>query len=147
MSRPALLPFPSKEGSAASLQPTAAKRTEEPEASTSATRHARTKKCTCLHFRLEPPTALEYQVQREGDHKHQRQRERVAERPVQLGHAVEVHPVDRADERRGEQDRRPGADLLHLLVLLDANQGEVHAKDVLQKLPEALHPLGHLYGV
>jgi hypothetical protein len=34
---------------------------------------------------------------------------------------LEVHAVDAGDERRREADGRPGRDLLHLVVLLDAS--------------------------
>ena len=44
---------------------------------------------------LEPAAALEDQVERDRGHQHQRQREWVADAPVQLRHAVEVHPVQR----------------------------------------------------
>src|SRR5215211_6409852 len=74
---------------------------------------------------------------------------------------VEVHPVDGAHQRWGEECRRPGADPLHLvvlgyahfregldlLVLGEAYQRQVHAEDVLQQLPEARHPLLYSYGV
>ena len=55
------------------------------------------------------------------DHRHQHQRERVAQVPVRLGHRVEVHPVHRADQGGREQDGRPRGDLLDLLALGDAS--------------------------
>src|SRR5215211_294194 len=110
---------------------------------------------------LEPAVALEDGVERDGDQQHQQQRERVAERPVQFWHVIEVHPVNGAYQSRSEQDRGPGADLLHFLVLVDArlgqvldllvllqtHQGKVNAQDVLQELSEAPDPLVDLYGV
>ena len=80
---------------------------------------------------------------------------------MQLRHVVEVHPVDRAHQRGGEQDRRPRADLLDLvvlgyagfgegldlLVLGEAHQRQVHVQDVLQEVPEARHLLIDPYGV
>src|SRR5215213_710395 len=115
----------------------------------------------CARSLLEPATVLEDQVQRSRDKHHQPQRERVAQDPVQLRHVIEVHPVDRTDERRGEQDRRPGADLLYLvvlpdgrlregldlLVLLQPHQREVDAQDVLEEILVASDPLVDLYGV
>src|SRR5215212_10477233 len=67
--------------------------------------------------RLEPAAVLEDQVERAGGQQHEHQRERVPEGPVQLRHVLEVHPVDGAYERRGEQYGRPSADLLDLIVL------------------------------
>src|SRR5215212_11725925 len=91
---------------------------------------------------LEPPTTLEDQIQRHRDHKHEHHRKGVAKRPVQLRHVVKVHAVDGPYERRSEQDRGPGADLLYLVVLGYARSGEVHAQDILQQLAEALNSLG-----
>jgi predicted PurR-regulated permease PerM len=54
-----------------------------------------------------PAAASENQVEAGADQRHQQQSERVSTQPVQLGHVVEVHPVDRADQRGSEQDRRP----------------------------------------
>src|SRR5215213_6730787 len=99
---------------------------------------------------LEPPTALEDQIQRHRDHKHEHQRKRVAKRPVQLRHVVKVHAVDGAYEGWSEQDRRPSADLLYLVVLADGRLGEgldllvllqsdereVDAQDVLEEVLE-----------
>ena len=42
----------------------------------------------------EPALALEQHAERRRPASHQQDRERVAQRPVQLGHVVEVHPVD-----------------------------------------------------
>jgi hypothetical protein len=84
-----------------------------------------------------------------------RQGERVSECPSELGHVVEVHPVDGADQRAGEQGRGPGGDALHFLVLLQARLGQplglvvlpladqrrVHGEDVLQQHPEPVDPL------
>src|SRR5215213_3092284 len=109
----------------------------------------------------QPTGALEQEVECYRHHQHQRQRERVAEQPVQLRHVVEVHPIDGANQRRGEQDRRPGADLLHLvvlpdtrlregldlLVLLQPHEREVDAQDVLEEILVASDPLVDLYGV
>src|SRR5215211_3183094 len=110
---------------------------------------------------LEPATVLEDQVERGRNKPHQHQRERVAQGPVQLRHVIEVHPVDGTDERRCEQDRRPGADLLYLvvlpntrlregldlLVLLQPDESEVDTQDVLEEVLEARDPLCDLYGV
>jgi hypothetical protein len=58
---------------------------------------------------------------------------------------LEVHAVDRPDQRRREQDRRPRRDPLDLLVLGDRDLAErlglerqVHAQDVLEELAEAV---------
>lgn len=55
----------------------------------------------------EPAAASEHEVQAGADQHHEQQRERVSPQPVQLGHVVEVHPVDRPDQGGSEQDRRP----------------------------------------
>src|SRR5215208_556044 len=90
---------------------------------------------------LEPPTALEDQIQRHRDHQHEHHRKWVAKHPVQLRHFVKVHAVDGPYEGWSEQDRGPGADLLYLIVLSYARSGEVHAQDILQQLAKALDPL------
>jgi hypothetical protein len=54
-----------------------------------------------------PAATPENQVQAGADQSHEQQRERVSPHPVLLGHVAEVHPVDRADQRGSEQDRRP----------------------------------------
>ena len=107
---------------------------------------------------LEPVAAFEHRVQDHRDQDHQAERERVAEDPVQLGHVVEVHAVDGADQGRREEDGGPAGDLLdllvlrvdwprsaalHLLVLRPGHQGRVDGEDVLQQLPEAVHPFDH----
>ena len=51
--------------------------------------------------------ALEDDVQRDARRDHQDERHRIAERPVQLGHVVEVHAVDRADQRRARTGSPP----------------------------------------
>ena len=70
--------------------------------------------------------------------------------PSELWHVLEVHPVDGADQRRGEQDGGPRRDLLdlfvlgvgrlgevlHLLVLLLGDDGGVDGEHVAQQLPE-----------
>ena len=92
---------------------------------------------------------------------HEQQRERVAQRPAQLGHQVEVHAVDRRDERRREEDRRPRRDALDLLVLLEARLGHpghlrvlpltdecgVDLQDVGEQVAETGQPLDHPRGV
>src|SRR5215208_1075514 len=94
-------------------------------------------KWASLEVGLHPAAALEDDVEREGGESHEHQGEGVAERPAQLGHVVEVHPVDGPYERGREQYGGPGGDLLYLLVLGQASQGQVHAEDALQQLPKA----------
>jgi hypothetical protein len=55
----------------------------------------------------EPVPPLEDDVQTGTHHRHQEDREGIPEHPVQLRHPIEVHPIDRADQRRREQDGRP----------------------------------------
>src|SRR3954447_25320074 len=100
---------------------------------------------SCLGIPLQPAVALEDEVECQGDQQHERQRERVPKKPVQLRYMIEVHPINRSYERRSEEDCCPGADLLYLFVLIldllvlgQAHQGEVHVENVLQKLAEAI---------
>jgi hypothetical protein len=60
----------------------------------------------------DPPTALDEQVQHEADEQHERERNGVAEAPVKLRRAIEFHAVDRADQRRREEDGRPGREII-----------------------------------
>jgi hypothetical protein len=71
-----------------------------------------------------PPPTLEDEVEADREEHHQCERERVAERLLQLRHVVEVHPVDRPDQSWGEEDRGPSRDALHLLVLRLGGLGE-----------------------
>jgi hypothetical membrane protein len=57
---------------------------------------------------LQPAPQLEQREQHDRRDDHQSERERVAEVPAQLRDVGEVHAVHRPDERRREQDRRPG---------------------------------------
>ena len=56
---------------------------------------------------------------------------------MKLWHVVEVHAVDGADEGWGEEDGGPGRDLLYLLVLGEADQGQVDAEDALKQVSVA----------
>jgi hypothetical protein len=60
---------------------------------------------------------------------------------VQLRHGTEVHPVDGAHQRRGEEDRRPGRDLLDLLVLALADQRALDGQPILEQRPQRVGPL------
>src|SRR5215207_3393407 len=60
---------------------------------------------------------------------------------MQLGHIIEVHPVDTRNERRDYKDRCPGADLLSLIILSYTNKGEVHYKDIREHVAETLRRL------
>ena len=78
--------------------------------------------------------------------------------PAELGHVLEVHAVDGADEGRREEDGGPGRDLLdllvlgvagfgqvlHLLVLLLRDEGRVDGEHVAQQLAELVDPLDDL---
>ena len=72
---------------------------------------------------LEPAVAPEQHPEHPAGDDHEHERERVPQRPVQLGHVVEVHAVDARDECRRERDGRPRRDPLDLLVLLVARLG------------------------
>ena len=92
--------------------------------------------------------APEQQVQAPGHRDHERERHRIAQPPAQLGHVLEVHPIDRPDECRRKQDRRPGRDSLHLFVLpvpgLVERLGferQVDVEDVPQQLVEPVQAL------
>src|SRR5215207_3538492 len=86
--------------------------------------------------RLKPPGVFEDSVEYERGQDHQCQGERVTERPRELRHDLEVHPVDTRYQGGCEQDGGPGTDLLYLVVLVYANQGEVHAQYVREQLVE-----------
>jgi hypothetical protein len=68
--------------------------------------------------------SLEQDVQGDSKEHHEGEGRRIAQIPGQLGRVVEVHPVHRADECGGEQDRRPGGDLLELVILIVRHLGE-----------------------
>ncbi len=61
--------------------------------------------------------AFKDQVEREEGQRHEREGGGVSEEPMELGHVLEVHPVDRAYECWREQDGGPDGDLLYFLVL------------------------------
>jgi hypothetical protein len=63
----------------------------------------------------EPIPPLEDDVQTGANNPHQGDRKGVSEHPVQLRHVREVHPVDRPDQRRSEQNGRPRRDLLEVV--------------------------------
>src|SRR4029450_9130478 len=60
----------------------------------------------------EPLALAEAQVQQVRGHAHQRERERVPERPVELGHVAEGHPVEAGDQGGDQDDRGPRRELL-----------------------------------
>src|SRR3954447_16955836 len=82
--------------------------------------------------RLQPVDAPEEAVEREAQDEHHRNRRRVAEAPVELGHVAEVHAVDAGDQRRNGDDRGPRGDLAHLLVLAHRDLREVRLEDARQ---------------
>src|SRR5262249_380826 len=61
----------------------------------------------CRQGRSQPAAPLEPGVQHDRQQQHRRDRSRVAERPVELGHVGEVHAVDPRNERRSQQNRAP----------------------------------------
>ena len=72
----------------------------------------------------EPVFPLEDDVQTGANNRHQQDRERIPEHPVQLRHPIEVHPVDRADQRRREQNGRPRRDLFEVVYLVALTCGD-----------------------
>ena len=50
--------------------------------------------------------------------------QRIAERPVQLGHDVEIHAVDRGDQRRRQEHARRDRENLDDVALLDVDHAE-----------------------
>ena len=82
----------------------------------------------------------------DGD-RHHRQRDPVAPGLVELGHVGEVHPPDRGEEGRHGDDRRPGGDRAHDLVLLHAEQRQVRLEDRGQQLALRGHLLVDAAGV
>src|SRR5919204_2517714 len=70
---------------------------------------------------LQPPGLAEPPIEEDADASHQQQRQRVADRPAELRHVLEVHAVDAGDHRRNRCDRHPGGDLAHVLVLANAH--------------------------
>src|SRR5215212_1550386 len=91
----------------------------------------------------EPAGPLEVAVEGEGDQSHKGEGHHVSVPPVQLRHIVEVHPVDTGYEGRDDDDRRPGGDLLRLVVLVHAHESEVDAEDVRKQLAKPLGSLRH----
>lgn len=75
---------------------------------------------------------------------HERDGEEIAQRddgtvvegqvPVQFGHGLEVHAVDRGDERRGHEDHGSHREDLDDAVLLDVDQTQRGVLDVVQSL-------------
>ena len=53
---------------------------------------------------------------------------------VQFGHGLEVHAVDRRDERRGHEDHRRHGEDLDDLVLLDVDKTQRRILDIVQSL-------------
>src|SRR5207249_12329075 len=74
---------------------------------------------------LEPVVAPE--VERDQPHQagHHQQDDRVAERPRELRHEVEVHAVDACDERRHHEHYREGGEPLHHRIEVVARHREV----------------------
>src|SRR3546814_10497354 len=60
----------------------------------------------------------------------------VAVAPAVLGHVVEVHAVDRADDRRDAADGEPCGDRSHVVVLADGDLREVGVEGVGQQVAE-----------
>ena len=74
---------------------------------------------------LQPARALERAMQRERRQDHHRDDERIGAAPLQLGHVHEVHAVERRDERRHGDDRRPAGDAAHDVALGHADHRHV----------------------
>src|SRR5215212_5138605 len=91
--------------------------TASPLSGTASKSSARRSDPTCL---LEP--VKQVSVGRE-DHS---QGHRVAEAPAQLGHEIEIHPVDACNHSRYREQRGVGGELFHRLVLVHRDEREVH---------------------
>jgi len=93
--------------------------------------------------RLDPVVALEGGVQDQPHADHQADRHGIAEDPVELGHGVEIHSVDGANEGGREEDRAQDKILLtcSLCAKLDSvrrriSSGECTTKPLrMQKTP------------
>ena len=82
---------------------------------------------------LQPTLALEVDPRQHGRHHHQAERPGVAPRPLQLGHVLEVHAVDGADQRRRHQRHRQHREDLDdgvLLVVDHAERGFEQERDL-----------------
>src|SRR4051812_48512052 len=88
----------------------------------------------------EPPGPLEAPVEVEADREDDPQHERIAEGPAELGHVLEVHPVDPSEHGRDGGNRDPGGDFSHVFVLLHRDLGQVRFQGTVQELPEGLDP-------
>ena len=87
---------------------------------------------------LQPAGPLEACVKHNRDKEHQHEHELEAIRGVYPPRFFEVHPEDTRNERRDNQDSAPGGDLLHLIVLPDANHGQIYIKNARQHVAVAL---------
>src|SRR5699024_3271390 len=83
-----------------------------------------------------PLLRLEHDVECDPETEHEPQRHRITEGPMEFGHIVEVHPVDRTDQGRREEDRGPAGDLLHVLVLALGDEGGIDVEDLRQCFPQ-----------
>ena len=72
------------------------------------------------------------------------QHRRIAPRLMQLGHVLEVHPVDAGDRRRHRRDRHPRRDLAHVDVLLHRDLAERGLHQRAEHLVVAGDPVGGL---
>jgi hypothetical protein len=66
---------------------------------------------------LEPGGPAKAVVESTADRQHQQQACGITERPLQLRHVFEVHPVNAGDRRWHREDRRPAAELFDNIVL------------------------------
>ncbi len=74
--------------------------------------------------------------------RHRRERDEVSEVPAQLGHELEVHPVDAGDQRRHEQDRAVARRLLHHVVHPVRDHREVRLEQTGEQVPLRLDEIG-----
>ena len=72
----------------------------------------------------EPAASLEEQVGHRRGQDHEPQRERIAQRPTQLRHELEVHAIDRSDQGRRQEHHGGYREDLDDLVLLEVDQPE-----------------------
>ena len=71
----------------------------------------------------------------------------IAPHLLDLWHVLEVHPVDAGHRGGQRQDRGPGRDLPHVLVLAQRDLGEVRREDVRQQGVRGVHVLAGPVGL
>src|SRR5262249_38322017 len=78
---------------------------------------------TCKR-KLEPASAFEIKVRQHRGSNHKHESKRVAETPFQLWHEIEIHTVNRGNQRRRQEYDCDDRENLDDVVLLDVNHAE-----------------------